>query len=101
MNIRLNSPPRVIAGVDKRGKKTKLGVDRTDKIEYNRAWSTRKGYIMAEILNVEQVAERLQCSTYTVMRKVRLSKLPCVGTGKEQKRFIWEDVLDWMKAGAE
>jgi excisionase family DNA binding protein len=54
--------------------------------------------VSREILNVEQAAEFLGFSPYTVREKARLGEIPGRKVGREW-RFSREALLEWIKEG--
>jgi excisionase family DNA binding protein len=54
--------------------------------------------VTREVLNVEQVAELLGFSPYTVREKARLGEIPGRKTGREW-RFSRTALLDWLREG--
>jgi len=50
------------------------------------------------LLTVDQLAERLQISSYTVRELYREGKIPRLKLGYRNVRFLWSDVIRAIKA---
>jgi len=50
----------------------------------------------AELLSVEELAEKLHCSVATVWRAVRHEGLPAFRISKRCVRFDWTSVSNWL-----
>ena len=52
-----------------------------------------------EVLNKEQLAEKLGCSLKTIERHIscQIDPIPTNYLGSNMARFIWDDVVDWLR----
>ena len=61
-------------------------------------YSEMVGVAQRQVLNVEEAAELLGVSLWTIREQARLGRLPGRKIGKEW-RFSRDALLDWLRAG--